>query len=322
MADSVLITGGAGFIGSHLAERFLREGHAVTVLDDLSTGTREHVPSAATLEVLDVASEEARRLIREGGFSLICHLAAQMDVRHSVADPLHDGRTNVLGTISVARGALAAPRPPRVVFASTGGALYGDANEPPHREDVFPEPDSPYGAAKLACESYLSYFARIQGLPVLSLRIGNVYGPRQDPHGEAGVVAIFIGRLLAGEPLTIFGDGTQTRDYVAVDDICDAFVRAGRAPIPAARTMHARACNLGSGRGTSIIELAAALGRIAGIEPRMQFAARRTGEQQQSFLDVKKAERLLGWRAHTTLDEGLRMTFDWFAARPAQKAGA
>lgn len=320
MTERVLVTGGAGFIGSHLGERLLAEGAAVTVVDDLATGRREHVPAGAAFVEADAASPEMLARIARGDFTLICHLAAQMDVRRSVAEPVDDTRTNVVTTVALADAAVRAPQPPRFVFASTGGVIYGDYHTPPNTEDRHCEPDSPYAVAKLAAEHYLAYFGRIRGLDAVALRIGNVYGPRQDPHGEAGVVAIFAGRLLAGEPLTVFGDGDQTRDYIAVADVCGAFVRAARAPLAAPRTVHARAYNVGTGVGTSVLELARRLGEAAGVTPEIRFAPARTGEQQHSFLDVRKAERELGWRARTPLDEGLRTTWEWFAARHAARS--
>ena len=317
MTPRVLITGGAGFIGSHLVERCVGEGWSVEVIDDLSTGRRSELPEGVPLHVEDVGGPAARRVIRDGSFDVVFHLAAQMDVRRSVADPVADTMTNVLGTVAVLHAVSEAPRPPRFVFASTGGVIYGDHNRPPNRESFRCEPDSPYAVAKLAGEHYAACLARVHGLETLALRLANVYGPRQDPHGEAGVVAIFCGRLLAGEPLTVFGDGRQTRDYVYVADVCDAFIRAAAAPPPPADTVASRAFNIGTGAGTPVLELAAMLQRCAGVEARVEFAPRRPGEQEQSFVDVRKAAEALGWRPATTLEEGVRMTWDWFAARDA-----
>lgn len=309
-----LVTGGAGFIGAHLVERCRREGWSVDVIDDLSTGRREQVPAGVPILVEDVRSPAARERITTGGYDLVCHLAARMDVRHSVAGPVGYTENNVAGTVAVLEAAHKSPRRPRVLYASTGGALYGDLHPPPHREDHAPEPDSPYGAAKASAELFVSYYARVLGLEAATLRIGNAYGPRQNPDGEAGVVAIFLGAMLEGRPLTAFGDGRQTRDYIYVVDVCDAFIAAAGAPLPAGGAVAGRAYNVGTGVGTSILDLAGALGRAAGQSPRVDFAPARTGEQQHSFLDVRKAERELGWRARTSLEDGIRMTHDWFVA--------
>ena len=310
----VLVTGGAGFIGAHLVERCQREGWSVDVIDDLSTGRRDHVPAGVPILVADVRSDEAARRISSGDYDLVCHLAALMDVRHSVAGPVGYAENNVAGTVAVLESARRARRPPRVLYASTGGAVYGDLHQPPHREDSHPQPDSPYGAAKASSEYFVAYYGRILGLETGSMRIGNVYGPRQNPHGEAGVVAIFLGHLMEGRALTVFGDGRQTRDYIYVGDVCDAFIAAAAADLPPASTVASRTWNVGTGRGTSILELIDALGKAAGHAANIRFAPHRTGEQQHSFLDVRKAERELGWRARTSLEDGLRMTHDWFVA--------
>lgn len=307
-----LVTGGAGFIGSHVSDAFLAAGYAVTVLDDFSTGRRANVPAGATVAELDIRSRDAAALVRGGAFDVVCHLAAQIDVRKSVADPVGDADRNVLGTLNLVEAARHAPRPPRVVFSSTGGAVYGDQEPPPSAEGQPKDPESPYGIAKLAVEYYLSYFGRVHGLECVALRYANVYGPRQDPHGEAGVVAIFCQRLLAGEPLVVFGDGTQTRDYVYVGDVARANVLAAAAPVPAARRVDDRAFNVGTGVPTSVLALAAALQRVAGRTSPVEHAPPRAGEQARSFVDVAKAARHLGWRPSVTLEEGLRLTYDWF----------
>jgi UDP-glucose 4-epimerase len=207
-----------------------------------------------------------------------------------------------------------------LVFASTGGAIYGDAATPPNGEDVHKEPDSPYAIAKHSVEQYLSYYARIHGLRAVSMRFANVYGPRQDPHGEAGVVAIFCGRLLEGRALTIFGDGTQTRDYVYVADVADATFRAATRTVPGPGKLDVRAFNIGTGVGTSVTKLAELLSRAAGQEPKLEYAPRRPGEQQDSVLNVSKAARELEWRPAVTLEEGLARRYEWFAARAAREA--
>lgn len=311
-AVRALVTGGAGFIGSHVCEALAEAGYAVTALDDLSTGRRENVPSVVGLEVLDVRSPEAAALVRNGGFHLVCHLAAQMDVRRSVADPMADADRNVVGSLNLLEAARSATRRPRFIFSSTGGAVYGDLVDPPSDEAQPKDPESPYGIAKLSVEYYLSYYGRVHGMEVAALRYANVYGPRQNPHGEAGVVAIFCQRLLAGEPLTVFGDGRQTRDYVYVGDVARANVIAARCTLPPAVRVDDRAFNIGTGIPTSVLGLASALQAVAGRTTQVEHAAARPGEQQRSFVRIDKADRLLGWRPAVALDDGLRLTYEWF----------
>jgi len=317
---TVLITGGAGFIGSHVAERFLAEGWALHIVDNLVTGKRENVPPAATFHELDIRSAAAAALITKVRPTAIMHLAAQMDVRRSVADPVFDAETNVVGSLNLLEGVRASSPRTRVVFASTGGAIYGDFTTPPNVETYEKDPESPYAISKLAVEHYLAYYGRVHGLEAASLRFGNVYGPRQDPHGEAGVVAIFCGRLLEGRALTIFGDGTQTRDYVYVADVADATFRAATRDLPKPGKLDERAFNIGTGVGTSVTKLAESLSRAAGREPVLEFAPRRPGEQQDSVLNVSKAARGLEWRPAVTLEEGLTRSYEWFAARAARGA--
>jgi UDP-glucose 4-epimerase len=309
--SSVLITGGAGFIGSHVTETFLGQGYTVEVVDNLSTGKRQNVDARARLHEVDVRSREAASLLGELRPDIIVHLAAQMDVRKSVADPLYDSSVNILGTVNLLeaiRAGSAAWRP-RFIFASTGGALYGDLVTPPNVENIAKDPESPYAIAKLGCEYYLAYYARVHGLDTMSLRLANVFGPRQDPHGEAGVVAIFCGRLRAGEPLTVFGDGGQTRDYIYVGDVADAVLAAVRADLPPARGVDARAFNIGTGVGTTVKRLAEALFEVAGRSVPIHFALPRKGEQQHSFLEPSKARRVLGWRPKVSLEQGLSATY-------------
>jgi len=319
MTRRVLVTGGAGFIGSHAAEAFLAAGDAVTVLDDLSSGARANVPAGAQFLELDIGSDDAARAVREGGFTLIAHFAAQMDVRRSVADPRADARVNIDGSLNLLEAACATAARPRFLFASTGGAIYGDLTEPPVAESAPKAPLSPYGVAKLSVEHYLGYYAQVRGLPALSLRFSNVYGPRQDPHGEAGVVAIFCDRLLDGRALTVFGDGRQTRDYVYVQDVIAAVMAAAQ-PLPAASGVDARALNIGTGRETDVMTLATTLAAAAGAAPRIEHAPARPGEQRRSALRIDAAARALGWRPATALAEGLRLTWEWFAARRAGAA--
>ncbi len=313
----VLVTGGAGFIGSHVADRFVDAGHTVAVLDDLSNGRRENVPGSAAFHELDIRSPEAAALVRGGDFDIIAHLAAQMDVRRSVADPVFDAQVNVLGTLNLLEAVRAGGRMGRTrfVFASTGGAIYGDAAPPPNAEHVRKEPDSPYAVAKHTVEQYLSYYGRIHGLNAVAMRFANVYGPRQDPHGEAGVVAIFCGRLLARQPLTVFGDGNQTRDYVYVGDVAGSLVRAAQHSPPKSAGMDARAFNIGTGVPTSVVDLASAMMRAVGRTVPIEFAPARPGEQRQSYLNIEKAAAELGWRPSVSLAQGLAETYAWFANR-------
>ena len=317
MARRVLVTGGAGFIGSHVADAFVAAGDEVVVLDNLARGVRANVPPAATFHELDVGSAEAARLVREGRFDVICHLAAQIDVRKSVADPGFDASANILGTLNLLEAMRAGGHRGRFIFSSTGGALYGDAATPPTDETAPCNPESPYGIGKLAVEYYLAYYARVHGLDTVALRYANVYGPRQDPHGEAGVVAIFCGRILGGRPMTAFGDGTQTRDYVFVKDVARANLAAATATLPQPRVLESRAFNVGTGVETSVNTLAGTLRGAAGSRVPIEYAPARPGEQQRSAVAIGKAASVLGWRPDVALEEGLRQTYAFFAERDA-----
>ena len=308
----VLVTGGAGFIGSHVADLFLSKGWEVTIVDDLSSGKRENVPAAARFHEIGVNSPDLVRLVTEQSFDVIAHLAAQMDVRKSVADPLADATVNIVGTLNLMEALRAAGASARVVFTSTGGVLYGDFNTPPNYETYPKDPESPYAIAKLSVEYYLAYYGRVHNMDSASLRFGNVYGPRQDPHGEAGVVAIFCGRILSNRPLTIFGDGRQTRDYVYVGDVARAMYLAATESLPPKGRLDARAFNIGTGKGTSVIEIADLLQEVAGVKVPVEFAPHRPGEQQESFVNADKARELLGWTPQVPLAEGLAVTFAWF----------
>ena len=311
-----LVTGGAGFIGSHVADALLAAHYDVAVVDNLSRGRREQVPSAATLHVLDIRSAEAAALIRDGHFDVVCHLAAQIDVRVSVADPAADASANILGTLNLLEAVRGASHRPRFVFSSTGGAVYGDFDPPPSAETAPKNPESPYGIGKLSVEYYLGYYGRVHGLDTVALRYANVYGPRQDPHGEAGVVAIFCQRLLDGQPLTVFGTGEQTRDYVYVGDVAAANVLAAEADLPPAGRLDDRAFNIGTSIATSVLRLAEAAQRVAGTAESVAHAPPRPGEQQRSFVNIEKARRELGWTPRATLESGLAETFEWFRRLP------
>jgi UDP-glucose 4-epimerase len=311
----VLVTGGAGFIGSHVADLFLEKEWEVTIVDDFSSGKRENVPAGAKLHEISVNSPELVRLVTEQNFDVIAHLAAQMDVRKSVSDPLLDATVNIVGTLNLMEALRAAGSAARVVFTSTGGVLYGDFNTPPNYETFPKDPESPYAIAKLSAEYYLAYYGRVHKMDSAALRFGNVYGPRQDPHGEAGVVAIFCGRILGNQPLRIFGDGRQTRDYVYVGDVARAMYLAATEPLPPKGRLDERAFNIGTGKGTSVIEIATLLQEIAATKVPVEFAPHRPGEQQESFVNADKARELLGWTPQVTLPDGLAMTFAWFEQR-------
>jgi UDP-glucose 4-epimerase len=311
MSERVLVTGGAGFIGSHVVDVHVAAGDEVTVIDDLSSGQRRYLPKQVRFIEADVRGPDARAIAASGGFTILNHHAAQIDVRRSVADPGDDASRNVLGLLNVLEGARQGGVR-RVVFASSGGTVYGDGAALPTGETAAKLPASPYGVAKLSSEYYLATYAQLYGLEAAVLRYSNVYGPRQDPHGEAGVVAIFCRLLIAGEPLTIFGDGKQTRDMVYVGDVAAANVQASRRALPPLRDLDARAYNVGTGVETSVNELATQLGAAAGRRPDIRYAPARPGEVQRSALDPAKAGAELGWTPQTTLAAGLAATLRWF----------
>ena len=306
----VLVTGGAGFIGSHVAEAYLARGDQVWVLDNLSTGKRENVPPEATFVELDIRDGDVRHLFREVAFDLVNHHAAQIDVRVSVADPGHDAQVNLLGLLNLLEGSREAGTG-RFVFVSSGGVVYGEPELRPTPETTGKMPLSPYGVTKFAGELYLSYYRKVQGLEYVALRYGNVFGPRQDPHGEAGVVAIFSNRLLAGAPLTIFGDGEQTRDYVFVRDVVGANLLVSELDLAGAGPeLDDVAYNVGTGQGTSANRLADILEDLCGVRPGRENAPERPGELRHSALDSRRL-RDRGWSCRWTLEEGLRETFEY-----------
>jgi UDP-glucose 4-epimerase len=303
-----LVTGGAGFIGSNLVDALLARGDEVTVVDDLSTGRRSNLDAAlaagAVLAELDIReADPLAEAFRQARPEAVFHLAAQIDVRRSVAEPAFDASINVGGTANVLEAARACGCR-RVVFSSTGGAIYGEGEGQalPLPEDAPLAPMAPYGQSKFAGEGYLSLYERLYGLSGVSLRLGNVYGPRQDPLGEAGVIAIFCGKLREGGRPTVYGDGRQTRDYIYVGDVVAAMLAAAGSDVSGP-------INVGTGIETDVLELAARLAELGGsggFEP--ELAPPRTGEVQRIAIDPGRAERELGWRAETGLEDGLRLT--------------
>jgi UDP-glucose 4-epimerase len=308
----VLVTGGAGFIGSHLADAFLQRGDTVLVVDDLSRGRAGRLNPVVTLHKRNVAAAPSpSAVIEESRPDLICHLAAQIDVRSSVDAPAEDAQVNVVGTVNVLASALSVGA--RVIFASSGGALYGRDAPIPSDEDVLPLPESPYGIAKYCAEQYIGLYNRLHDTRHSALRLANVYGPRQDPGGDAGVIPIFCGAALAGRELTVYGDGSQTRDYVYVGDVVRAFLAAADADRPGI-------WNVGTGTETSVLDLVRIIGGIAGRPLRPRLCPPRPGELARSVLDVSRADRELGWRASASLAQGIDAVYRWIEAGASDRA--
>ena len=317
MTRRALVTGGAGFIGSHVAELYVAEGYEVEIIDNLASGNRDNLPPAAVFHEIDIASPRAAQIVHEGRFDVVSHLAAQIDVRKSVTDPAYDASVNIGGSLNLLEAVRASGAATRFIFSSTGGAIYGDFVPVPSVEDMPKDPESPYGIAKLSVEYYMGYYARVHGVETVALRYSNVYGPRQNPHGEAGVVAIFCHRILRGESMTVFGDGTQTRDYVFVEDVARANLAAARAVLPLMRQLDTRSYNIGTAHETTVLQLAESLSASAGSPAQVQLAPARAGEQQRSAVNIDKAARELGWRPRVAVDDGLRATYAYFAERYA-----
>lgn len=304
----VVVTGGAGFIGSTLVDRLLRDGHRVAVLDDLRRRSERNLVSAldtnrCSLHPVDITATGLNLLIRELAPEVVFHLAAQIDVRASVADPVNDAEQNVVGTVNVAEAARQTGVR-KIVFASSGGSIYGSPTRLPVAEDAPISPESPYAAAKASGELYLNSFRRLHGLDCTSLALANVYGPRQDPHGEAGVVAIFAEAMLAGRATRLFGDGGNTRDYVYVDDVAEAFIAAAGA------AGGGRRFNIGTGVQTSDRHLHALVAAATGVPDEPQWSPPRAGDVRASALDATAARSALGWTPAVTIAEGIARTVD------------
>lgn len=302
----ILVTGGAGFIGSWVAEVYINGGHEVLILDDLSTGRRENVPADASFIEGDIRDADlVRGVFSDFRPDIVNHHAAQIDVRKSVEDPAYDASVNIIGTLrlleSSVRGGVK-----KFVFASTGGAIYGEPRVIPADEKTPPMPISPYGTSKYAVEKYLEYYKYIYSLDYVALRYANVYGPRQNPHGEAGVIAIFCSRILAGKPCIVFGDGAQTRDYVYAGDVAKASLSALSAP--------SGSYNIGTEIETSVNGLIAELGAASGVKFKVEHADARAGEVGRISLDVELAGKVLGWAPGVYLREGIKNTWEWFKA--------
>jgi UDP-glucose 4-epimerase len=303
----IVVTGGAGFIGSHLADAFVGAGHDVAVIDNLSSGDRAQVPVAATFHEADIRSDAAVRAIEAERPDVLCHHAAQMNVRRSVEDPAYDAEVNVLGTLRLLEAARKAGTK-TVLFASSGGTVYGETDRFPISEDEATVPVCPYGVTKLTGEHYLEYYHRIFGLRYVALRYANVYGPRQNPHGEAGVVSIFCRALLAGKGAQIYGDGLQTRDYVFVGDVVAA-------NLAALDSTWCGAVNVGTGTETNVVDLHAKIRRLTGTDVLPEHAPAKDGEVRRSVLDCSRAASVIGWKPSVSLDDGLSATVDFFRSR-------
>jgi UDP-glucose 4-epimerase len=301
----ILVTGGAGFIGSHVVDRLLRDGHAVTVVDNLSTGRQALVNFRAGFHACDIRSTQLGAVVSAARPETVVHVAAQAAVARSVIDPAFDASVNVLGTITLLEASRRAGVR-RVVYTSTGGAAYGDTDVLPTPEDHPTRATSPYGISKVTAERYLECWAALNGGSTLTVRLANIYGPRQNPLGEAGVIAIFAHRLLRGEPCIVNGDGEQTRDYVYVEDVADAVARA------VDRTDVSGVVNIATGIETTVNELYTRLAREAGVDRTAQHGPAKPGEQRRSVLDATRAKTVLDWTPSTALDQGLAKTLTYF----------
>ncbi|MCS6884738.1 MAG: NAD-dependent epimerase/dehydratase family protein [Acidobacteriota bacterium] len=306
----ILVTGAAGFIGSHIVDAYVAAGHEVVAVDDLSTGLRENVNSRARFYELSICNSQLDELVADEKPEVINHHAAQIDVRKSVTSPCFDAEVNILGSLRLLEAAKVAGTQ-FVIFASTGGAIYGEQDYYPADEEHPLRPLSPYGVAKLAVEKYLTYYHLVHGIEYVALRYSNVYGPRQNPKGEAGVVAIFCEKILCGTQPIINGTGLQTRDYVYIDDV----VRANLAVLSANKQAINRPFNIGTGVETNVVTVFKLLKELIGSDVEQVHGPAKPGEQMRSVLDCKQAAVLLGWQAEVTLQEGLRRTVEYYKER-------
>lgn len=298
--SNILVVGGAGFIGSALAERLIEDGHHVAVVDDLSAGKEEYIHPASEFHRADICTADLDSIFDKGAFDFVFHLAAQIDVRVSVAEPERDNRINVLGALRVLQSCHA-HGVKKIIFTSSGGAVYGDAVAIPTAEDQPTDPVSPYGIHKLTFEKYLYYYRAVHGEEYATLRLSNVYGPKQYRGGESGVIAIFTDHLIRGQPVVVYGDGKQTRDYVYVDDVVDALVRAMTAA-------YSGTINISSGTETDVLGLVGMFEEILGEKATLTFAPERKGEQRRSCLANTRAEQVLQWRPRVALRGGIEKT--------------
>jgi UDP-glucose 4-epimerase len=303
----ILLTGGAGFIGSWVADAFIKDGHKVLIIDDLSTGIEDNIPNEAEF----IKGDIREFLLLEKAFSnfkpdIVNHHAAQINVRRSVEDPVFDAKVNIIGTLNVLELSVK-NNIKRFIFASSGGAIYGEPRELPADENTYPIPISPYGAGKYAIEKYLGYYKSVHRLDYVALRYSNVYGPRQNPHGEAGVLAIFCDRILSGKPCMIFGDGNQTRDYIFVGDVAKANILSISAP--------SGSYNIGTQIETSVNDLVTMLRTVSKREFDVEYSPARAGEVLRIYLDIQLAKRILGWSPNVNLEDGIYQTWKWFKGR-------
>ena len=307
LAMRILITGGSGFIGSHVADAYVQEGHEVTVVDDLSTGKKENINPKARFFKVDICDKGVEDIFKNGRFDVVNHHAAQIDVRKSVADPIFDAKVNILGSLNLLQNCIKYSVK-KIIFASTGGAIYGEQEEFPAGESHPTNPLSPYGAAKLSVEHYLFFYGQVYGLNSTILRYANVYGPRQDPHGEAGVVAIFTNKLLNGEQPVINGDGMQTRDFVFVGDVVNANVLA-------LTYNKGEIFNIGAGKEVTVKQLFEKLVDVSGSKVDAIYGPPKSGEQRRSVIAYQKAEKILKWFPKVALEDGLVKTFAYFKSK-------
>lgn len=308
----ILVTGGAGFIGSHLVDRLIKEGYQTVIIDDLSSGKRVNINKSAKFYKIDIVDKKIKDIFHKENFDIVFHLAAQKNVRTSIIDPIYDANINILGSINVLENCVKC-KVRKFIYTSTGGAIYGDAKIMPTPESYLPQPNSPYGIAKLAIDNYLYFYQLVHQLNFVSFRLSNVYGPRQDPEGEAGVVAIFIDKILSNKTLIINGSGRQTRDYIYVDDVVNVFVNA----------LNKNACgyfNIGTGKETSVIKLYKIITKVSGTTTKVKHGPPIKGELKWSALDARKAMKNFNWKSVVKLNQGLKSTYQWFKKEYEKKS--